>query len=317
MLTIVAKCIAFRATFRAMNVLIRSSLPLFAAAVTGGICLIAMPEANSAPPATAKSGHEEITLSRRDNLLVIHAPHVPGKEIQINYLEAYCRTGSTDADWVKHTVVGHKTETVSASGDGKQIKLRCKVNDGLVVEHDIRAVEDGVTFDLTVSNPTDHPNEAQWAQPCIRLGDFAGEETVQPDCQDIKLDRAFIFLNGKLTTMPTQPWATTARYTPGQVWCPKDVPRTDVNPRPLSTLVPDNNLIGCFSSDGKWIFAVTFEPTQELFQGVARCLHNDFRIGSVPPGQTKKIRGRIWIIPNDPKQLTALHAAWLKSPASK
>ncbi len=258
---------------------------------------------------------EEITLARDDHWLVIKAPHVPGKEIRINYLEAYCRAGSTDADWVKHTMVGHKTETLSA--DPKQIKLRCKVNDGLVVDHDIRAVADGVTFDLTVTNPTDHKNEAEWAQPCIRLGDFAGGEKDDGTGPDIKLSRAFIFLNGKLTTMPTQPWATQARYTPGQVWCPKDVPRTDVNPRPLSTLVPDNGLIGCFSRDGKWLFAVVFEPAQELFQGVAQCLHNDFRIGQVPPGGTKRIRGRIWILPNDPARLTALHREWLSAAPGK
>jgi hypothetical protein len=266
----------------------------------------------SVPPGSgvgAEPAKEEITLAREDHWLVIKAPHVPGKEIRINYLEAYCRAGSTDADWVKHTMVGHKTETLSA--EAKQIKLRCKVNDGLVVEHDIHAVADGVTFDVTVANPTDRKNEAEWAQPCIRLGDFAGAEKDDGTGPDIKLSRAFIFLNGKLTTMPTQPWATQARYTPGQCWCPKDVPRTDVNPRPLSTLVPDNGLIGCFSRDGKWLFAVVFEPTQELFQGVAQCLHNDFRIGQVPPGQSWKIRGRIWIIPADGPKLEALHKEWL------
>jgi hypothetical protein len=266
----------------------------------------------SVPPGSgvgAEPAKEEITLAREDHWLVIKAPHVPGKEIRINYLEAYCRAGSTDADWVKHTMVGHKTETLSA--EAKQIKLRCKVNDGLVVEHDIHAVADGVTFDVTVANPTDRKNEAEWAQPCIRLGDFAGAEKDDGTGPDIKLSRAFIFLNGKLTTMPTQPWATQARYTPGQCWCPKDVPRTDVNPRPLSTLVPDNGLIGCFSRDGKWLFAVVFEPTQELFQGVAQCLHNDFRIGQVPPGQSRKIRGRIWIIPADGPKLEALHKEWL------
>jgi hypothetical protein len=278
------------------------------------VTLAASADKDARPQSNAPTSAQKITLAREDHWLIIHAPHVPGKEIRINYLEAYCRGNSTDADWIKHTVVGHKTESLPDSGDGKQIKLRCKVNDGLVVEHDIRAVSDGVRFDLTVTNPTDHPNEAQWAQPCIRLGDFSGSETGEPNCPDIKLDRAFIFLNGKLATMPTQPWATKARYIPGQVWCPKDVPRTDVNPRPLSTLVPDNNLIGCFSSDGKWLFAVTFEPTQELFQGVARCLHNDFRIGNVPPGQTKKIRGRIWIIAKDVERLVALHRKWLKTP---
>ncbi|MCG8587486.1 MAG: hypothetical protein MI757_22495, partial [Pirellulales bacterium] len=56
---------------------------------------------------------------------------------------------------------------------------------------------------------------------------------------------------------------------------------------------------GAFSADDKYIFAVAFEPYQELFQGVARCLHSDFRLGGLKPGETKKIRGRIYIVPND------------------
>jgi hypothetical protein len=271
--------------------------------------------ASDAPPAKGEiAPAPDVTIARDGHWLDIKAPHVPGKEIRINYLEAYCRAGSTEADWIKHTMVGHTTELLSAPAGGREIKLRCQVKDGLVVDHDIRAVSDGVTFELTVNNPTTHANEAEWAQPCIRLGDFAGGEKDDGAGPDIKLSRAFIFLNGKLTTMPTTPWATKARYIPGQVWCPKDVPRTDVNPRPLSTLVPDNGLIGCFSKDGKWIFAVCFDPTQELFQGVAQCLHNDFRIGQVPPGQSKKIRGRIWIIPADGPKLVEMHREWLKGP---
>ena len=261
-------------------------------------------------PAPA-AGPGPVTIARDDHWLVIKAPQVPGREIRINYLEAYCRAGSTDADWVKHTMVGHTTATVSAPEGGRELRLHCQVKDGLTVDHLIKAVPDGVTFDLTVKNPTDHLNEAEWAQPCIRLGAFAGAEKEDGTGPDIKLSRAFIFLNGKLTPMPTQPWATTARYTPGQVWCPREVPRTDVNPRPLSTLVPDNGLIGCFSSDGKWIFAVCFDPAQELFQGVAQCLHNDFRIGKVPPGESRRIRGRIWIIPAQPDSLVELHRTWL------
>lgn len=244
-----------------------------------------------------------LKLARDGNFLVIKCDQIPGKEIRINYLEAYCRAGSTDADWVKHTVVGHRTELVSGSADGTAIKLRCQVNDGLVVEHDIRASAGEVAFALTVHNPTDHANEAQWAQPCVRLGSFAGAETEDPKCRDIKLSRGFIFLDGKLSTMPTQPWAVEARYTPGQVWCPAGVPRTDVNPRPLSALVPSNGLIGCFSADERWIFGMAFEPYQELFEGVAQCLHSDFRIGVVKPGETKKIRGKIYILPNDAEAL--------------
>ena len=99
--------------------------------------------------------------------------------------------------------------------------------------------------------------------------------------------------------MPTPQWATEARYIPGQVWCPKDVPRTDVNPRPLSELVPSNGLIGCVSGDKKLLFATAWEPYQELFQGVARCLHSDFRLGGLKPNETKKIRGKIYLTQND------------------
>ena len=77
------------------------------------------------------------------------------------------------------------------------------------------------------------------------------------------------------------------------------MPRSDLNPRPLSKLAPDNGLIGCFSGDEKLIFATAWEPYQELFQGVARCLHSDFRLGGFGPGTTRRIRGKIYIVPND------------------
>lgn len=247
------------------------------------------------PTAVAKP---TLHLAREGHWLVVNGGHLPKGEIRINYLEAYCRAGSTAADWVTHTTVGHTTELISAPPDGKSLNLRCQVKDGLVVDHEIRAGDDEITFTLKVHNPTNHLNEAHWAQPCIRLGDFAGGETADPKEVNIKLDRSFIFLNGCLTRLPTNPWATQALHTPGQVWCPKDVPRTDVNPRPLSTLVPSHGLIGCFSQDDQWIFAVAFSPYQELFQGVARCLHSDFRIGEVKPGETKSILGKIYIVPN-------------------
>jgi hypothetical protein len=43
------------------------------------------------------------------------------------------------------------------------------------------------------------------------------------------------------------------------------------------------------------VFGVAFEPYQELFQGVIVCLHSDFRLGGLQPGETKKIRGKIYI----------------------
>jgi hypothetical protein len=47
------------------------------------------------------------------------------------------------------------------------------------------------------------------------------------------------------------------------------------------------------------IFATAFEPYQELFQGMAVCLHADFGLGGPRPGETKNVRGKIYIVPND------------------
>lgn len=243
-----------------------------------------------------------LSLSRQDHWLVIHAPHVPGGEIRTNYLEAYCRPHSTDADWVKHTVIPHRNELLSLSDDKKVLRLRDTLADGVVVDHVITARDDEVDFQLTAHNPTDKASEAHWAQPCVRLGAFTGftsNERGPNGAPEDYLPKCFIFLDGKLERMPTREWATKARYTPGQVWAPKGVPRTDVNPRPLNPLTPSNRLIGCFSADDKWIWATAWEPYQELFQGVARCLHSDFRIGGLAPGERKVIRGKVYLVPND------------------
>jgi len=242
-----------------------------------------------------------LTLSRPGNWLVIQGAHLPGGEIRTNYLEAYCRAGSTDADWVQRTVIRHRSELISLSADGKMLKLRDALSDGVTVEHTITAGDDEVDFRLTAHNPTDTASEAHWAQPCVRLGEFTGftsKEKGPNGAPEDYLPKCFLFLNGALQRLPTPQWATKARYTPGQVWCPKNVSHMDVNPRPLSTLVPDNGLIGCFSADDKWIWATAWEPYQELFQGVIRCLHSDFRIGGLAPGETKHIRGKMYIVPN-------------------
>ncbi len=241
-----------------------------------------------------------LTLDRQDQWLVIRGDYLPRQEIRVNYLEAYCRAGSTDADWVGHTVISHTNKLLSLSADKKVIRLRDTLADGLIVEHTITAGKDEVDFRLVASNPTARRSEAHWAQPCVRLGAFTGfsNDLGRGDINDY-LPKCFIFLDGQLTRLPTRDWATQARYTPGQVWCPSGVPRTDVNPRPLNKLVPSNGLIGCFSGDERLVFATAWQPYQELFQGIARCLHSDFRLGGIGPGQTLRIRGKIYIVPND------------------
>lgn len=237
-----------------------------------------------------------LTITWAKNYLTIAGPHLPGGDMRIHYLEAYCRPGSTDREWGQ-TVIGHKTELLSASDDKKRITLRCTLTDGVIVDHTITAGDDEVDFRLTAKNPTQKESLAHWAQPCIRVDKFVGVPS--KGSSEEYLDKSFIFVDGKLTRMPTKPWAKKARYIPGQVYAPKGVPRDDVNPRPLSDIVPSNGLIGCFSKDESMIFATAFEPYQELFQGVIVCLHSDFRIGGLKPGETKQVRGKIYYLKND------------------
>lgn len=250
-----------------------------------------------------------LTLSfEPPHMLVIHGAHLPGGMIRINYLEAYCRANSTEADWVEHTVIPHRVDGVSLSEDKRTLRLRDTLADGVVVEHTVTARGDEIDFQLRAHNPGRHRSEAHWAQACVRLGDFTGFNTGSRELDDY-LGKCFIFLGGKLVRLSeVRPWAREARYVPGQVWPAPGVPRSDVNPRPLSSLTPDNGLIGAFSLDEKLIFATAWEPYQELFQGVARCLHSDFRLAGLKPGERREVRGKIYLVPNDPVSLLKRYA---------
>ena len=235
-----------------------------------------------------------LKLSWKDNILTIQGDHIPGKNVRVWYLEAYCRPGSTDREW-NETTIGHTTQLISQSAH--RIELKCQLHDGVVVRHVITSTNDEVDFRLIAENPTRKTSQAHWAQPCVRVGEFTGKD------QETYLGKSFVFVDGSLERLPTKVWSTNARYTPGQVWAPKSINRDDVNPRPLNPQTPDNGLIGCFSSDDTMILAIAWEPYQELFQGVIVCLHSDFRIGGLGPNEKKSIRGKIYLVPNDVQSL--------------
>ncbi|MCM8542006.1 MAG: hypothetical protein NE328_17180, partial [Lentisphaeraceae bacterium] len=226
--------------------------------------------------------------------LTVSGELIPGKKLNILYIEAYCRANSTDADWVKYTVIKHKTKVVKNTPE--EVIIIDEVSDGVVVEHIISVDSNGVNFEITAKNTSDKASEIHWAQPCVQVGEFTGKGKSQTDDKYAYMAYSFIFLNGKAKFMPTKNWAMKARYIPGQVWCPKHVPRTDVNPRPLSDFVPSNGLIGCLNREKGVVLGIAFEPYQELFQGVIRCLHSDFRFGGLKPGETKKVRGKLYLI---------------------
>ena len=272
------------------------------------IALAARPARSQAglDPAVDPPGNEGLTVAWADNMLTVRGRNLPGGPLKIWYMEAFCRPGSTDRDW-KETVIPHATKLIEAGPDGRRLKLRSTLEDGVVVDHEILAGRDEVEFRVTAANPTSRASMAHWAQPCLRVDTFTG---VKPEPNSEKyLPQCFLFIDGRLTRLPTQPWATEARYTPGQVWCPSHVDRNDVNPRPLSRLVPSSGLIGCYSADGKQILATAWEPYQELFQGVITCFHSDFRIGGLKPGEEKKIRGKLYVVDADPDALVKRYEA--------
>jgi hypothetical protein len=239
-----------------------------------------------------------LRVAWKENFLTVSGPRVPGGELKTWYLEAYCRPGSTDRAW-QETTIGHRTELIASDPAGKWLRLRCHLSDGVLVDHTIRALDDEIDFRVVAHNPTDQVSDAWWAQPCTRVDRFTGRK------QGDYVEKCFILLDGRIVRMPTEPWATAARYTPGQVWRSPAADPDDVNPRPLNTIVPREGLIGCFSADERTILAAAWEPYQELFQGVIVCIHSDFRIAGLKPGQRKRIRGKLYIVPADEQALRA------------
>jgi hypothetical protein len=262
-------------------------------------CLLALTASSFAGAASgdnpARSG---LAISWADDYLTISG-EFPGHQIRIHYLEAYCRNGSTNRDWGE-TVIPHTTRIQNSSVDHRSLTLRDQLADGVVVDHTITAGRDEIDFRLVAHNPTRNASQAYWAQPCIRVDRFTGCTTSDANAQVPEYaHKCFIFLKGKIARLPTNPWAEKARYVPGQVYCPTNVERNDVNPRPLSALVPSSGLIGCFSGDERKIMAVAWQPYQELFLGVGTCIHSDFRTGGLNAGETKEIRGKIYIVDAD------------------
>jgi hypothetical protein len=265
--------------------------PILSRILPVAILLLQTPLLSAAEP-------KPLAISWEKNFLTIRGDF-PGDEIKIMYLEAYCRPGSTDRDWGQ-TVIPHKAEELPQKKSDGSLHLMDTLADGVTVRHVITPGKDEVDFQVTATNPTDKESQAHWAQPCIRVDKFAGAGNA--DARTLVpayARKCFIFLDGKLTRLPTEPWADKARYTPGQVYCPAGVDRNDVNPRPLSKLVPSSGLCGCYSADEKQIMAVAWNPYQEIFQGVIACIHSDFRIGGLKPGETKKIHGKLYIVPAD------------------
>ena len=248
------------------------------------------------PFSVAAGSPASLTIAWTNNMLSISGPDIPGGKIEIWYLEAFCRSGSTRRDW-GHTTIPHRTELVSADRTGNRLRLRTTVEPQIEVSHDIRAGKDEVDFRLTLKNSGKEFVDVQWFQPCMRVGRFTGGN------QSNYIAKSFIFTERGLTLLDKTRRTEEAIYRGGQVYVPKGINLGDVNPRPISPDQPVNGLIGCASADDRYLLAMAWDQTQELFQGVIVCLHNDPRIGGLKPGEMKKLHGKVYLLPNDPALL--------------
>ena len=119
------------------------------------------------------------------------------------------------------------------------------------------------------------------------------------------IEKSFIFTTSGVKLLSELPRNEEAIYRGGQVYVPAGIPLADINPRPISDIKPANALIGCYSKDGSKLLATAWDSTQELFQGVIVCLHNDPRLGGLKPGETKSLRGKVYVLDNNIEALLA------------
>src|SRR5438874_1688804 len=93
-------------------------------------------------PSSALSD-DSLTLSWTNNLLTISNSNLPGGKLDIWYLEAFCRKGSTHRDWGK-TVLPHKTVLTSASSG--RLQFRTQVEPDVEVFHSVSVLKDVMEF---------------------------------------------------------------------------------------------------------------------------------------------------------------------------
>ncbi len=247
---------------------------------------------------TARSDEPRgFTVAWADNLLKVRHPDLPGGPLEVWYLEAFLHPGAHQQEWGK-TRIPHRTTLLSTNLTGTELRFRTVVEPGVEVLHEVRAGTDELELTFTLENRGPVAVDLQWFQPaCIRVAGFTGR------VQSNYTARSFVFTGAGLVTLDRLHRTTNALYLGGQVYLPPWTLAADANPRPLCTDRLANGLIGCFSADGKWLLATASNRTHELFEGVYVCLHSDPLIGGLAPGETKKVRQKIYLLPNDPGRL--------------
>jgi len=271
----------------------RSGWTLPAAAVAVVLIFVLSVASCSASPLQNRS--QALSISWSNNLLTVTDGRLPGGQLEIWYLEAFCRGGAHDRDWTK-TTLPHKTTLIRA--EPALLQFRTVVESEVEVNHYVRALPDELEMGFELTNKGNSFVDLQWFEPaCIRVAAFTG------CAQSNYTSRSFIFTSKGLTKLDKLQRATNARYLGGQVYLPEFVRNQDANPRPICLEHPVNGLIGCISGDNRWLLATASDRTHELFEGVYVCLHSDPRVNGLAAGERKNIRSKIYLLPNDPPKL--------------
>jgi hypothetical protein len=237
------------------------------------------------------------TLGWTNNLLTWRDSRLPGGQLEIWYLEAFLRPGANGRDWGQ-TTLRHRTELLTATPDGSELRFRTRLDPAVEVLHEVGVTPDGLDLRFLLTNAGTNAVPLQWFQPaCIRLAAFTGAG------QSNYTGRSFVFTAQGQTRLDQIRRTEEALYRGGQVYLPPWTAPADANPRPVSPDRLTNGLIGCVSADGRWLLATASDRTHELFEGVYVCLHSDPLIGGLNPGETKRVRQKIYLLPNDPAAL--------------
>jgi hypothetical protein len=238
---------------------------------------------------------QALSISWSNNLLTVTDGRLPGGQLEIWYLEAFCRSGAHDRDWTK-TTLPHKTTLIRA--EPTLLQFRTVVEPEIEVNHYVRALPDELELGFELRNKGSSFVDLQWFEPaCIRVAAFTG-------CtQSNYTSRSFIFTSKGLLKLDEVRRTVNARYLGGQVYLPEFVRDQDANPRPICLEHPVNGLIGCISADNRWLLATASDRTHELFEGVYVCLHSDPRLNGLAAGERKNILSKIYLLPNDPSRL--------------
>ncbi len=231
-----------------------------------------------------------------DRMLTVSPSRIAPMEIEIWYIEAYVTSGSTNQAWDKSTLP-QEMRLLNSAPDGQHLLIEGTIAETVYSLHEIDVDGDAVRFTVTFENRGPEYVDLQWMQPCLRVGEFTGLP------QEEYYKKCFIYTDQGIQYLDELPRTLEALYRGGQIYVPEGIPLEDVNPRPLSTIKPVNSLIGAVSADGGSLVAIAFEPLQELFQGVIRCIHSDPRIGGLDPGERKTIHGCFYCMENDTEEL--------------